>query len=725
MKDTNILNNKLRSFIFSETPTNKKIAKKNSLITRFKRSNFVLVFFVATLLIIIAYIILDITALSIATNISKRNAENFSSLFGNIVNQHIEAIRNFSENEDVINWYKNPTGEEEVEGIVEIYDNFLLFDPTFTPTLAVSANKGQYLFEEGVKKTNLKPSANISPLNPKDAWYYDTLIADVDYTFNIDIDKNTLVKALWINYKVYDEDGFVLGIAAYGIPYEQLYSGSLNVLNTSSIEYIVDQDGNIVLSNRSDYQVSTIKDFLYLDNTSVFIDIPSDTLIDYIESYSTRTNFFNDNDESLTFINEGQVITIAPIVDTQWFVIKSEYKNELLTVRSIYSLLILFVLFLFIYSKVINGTTSLIILNPFIKLSKEINEPTFVKNVGSTTLFGSTRTDEIGDISRTIQTLRRDLSLQSKSISQKSTLMRNNTDRLNRIYSAIPIAILHFDKDINIIKCNRNALSMFNVANINVFADKYISNEYLKKNNTLLYERFEYASVVGNSISEDLIKISPDNEFWAHIQIYYLPDEMDSEQYFEVYLNDIHNVKEKESLLLKQAYNDSLTGAYNRNYFKKLINNEFDNIFTDLYQSGIIILDIDNFKNVNDTFGHNVGDIVLAKVASACMNNDDEEDYFFRWGGEEFLILKPATNNENIMYTAETIRKVIENLKFDKVGHITASFGISIEQNDDTSFDDMFKRADEALYKAKRTGKNRVIFQSKGQFTNYKGDKIL
>ena len=121
----------------------------------------------------------------------------------------------------------------------------------------------------------------------------------------------------------------------------------------------------------------------------------------------------------------------------------------------------------------------------------------------------------------------------------------------------------------------------------------------------------------------------------------------------------------------------------------------------------IILLDIDNFKSVNDTYGHDVGDYVLQTMAKTLRTHIRITDIIGRWGGEEFLIICNNTNLDNSKILAENIRKIVENIKFDKVGTKTISLGLSEFQKDD-DVKSIFKRADDALYEAKTTGKNKV-----------------
>ena len=122
-----------------------------------------------------------------------------------------------------------------------------------------------------------------------------------------------------------------------------------------------------------------------------------------------------------------------------------------------------------------------------------------------------------------------------------------------------------------------------------------------------------------------------------------------------------------------------------------------------------MIIDVDYFKKVNDTYGHQVGDTTLIEVANILKTNIRESDTVGRWGGEEFVIICPHTNLEGIKIVANIIRGKIEKHQFPVVGNKTASFGITIYQDND-NLETIISRADEALYNAKNNGRNRVEF---------------
>lgn len=171
---------------------------------------------------------------------------------------------------------------------------------------------------------------------------------------------------------------------------------------------------------------------------------------------------------------------------------------------------------------------------------------------------------------------------------------------------------------------------------------------------------------------------------------------------------DISETMTEQIDLENRVIHDKLTDAYNREYFEvnyKLIIKEFTNTSSKL---AIAFLDIDHFKNVNDTFGHDVGDEVLKTFVNILKKFSRRDDILIRWGGEEFIMLLKITSKEDLEDAIEHLRKVVEIHTFTKVGKITCSIGATIYQNEE-DIESTLKRADEAVYNAKANGRNKTV----------------
>lgn len=163
--------------------------------------------------------------------------------------------------------------------------------------------------------------------------------------------------------------------------------------------------------------------------------------------------------------------------------------------------------------------------------------------------------------------------------------------------------------------------------------------------------------------------------------------------------------------LIEQANCDPMTNLYNRRYFNDISKNLISISKREKTDLSVMIMDIDNFKNINDTYGHDIGDKVIIFVANTLLETARQSDVSVRFGGEEFVILLPNTSYKSAQILAEKIRKNIEEAQMDINNNIltfTLSIGISQVNLDDLMIEDTLKRADMALYDAKSSGKNRI-----------------
>lgn len=160
----------------------------------------------------------------------------------------------------------------------------------------------------------------------------------------------------------------------------------------------------------------------------------------------------------------------------------------------------------------------------------------------------------------------------------------------------------------------------------------------------------------------------------------------------------------------KIAFVDTLTGVSTRIKFSQSLNDLMETSKRFRHQFSLVMFDIDNFKKVNDTLGHDYGDLVLKTVAQSVKENIRVTDIVARWGGEEFVVLLPMTHLDNAVTISQKLCFEISKLKFDKLPNVTCSFGV-VEYEIGESDEELLKRVDILLYKAKNEGKNCVRYK--------------
>ena len=172
-------------------------------------------------------------------------------------------------------------------------------------------------------------------------------------------------------------------------------------------------------------------------------------------------------------------------------------------------------------------------------------------------------------------------------------------------------------------------------------------------------------------------------------------------------------IKEEKDLLEKMAVTDDMTRLYNHRFFVRRLKEEYKRAERHGTNLACIMVDIDNFKNVNDTYGHQAGDVVLQEIARVIKKCVRETDVVARYGGEEFAVILPHTGNEAAVNLADRIRNAIKKKRLDSLGSdvfVTVSIGVSTYPHPEVNnMDDLIRKADDGLYQAKSQGKDRVI----------------
>lgn len=189
---------------------------------------------------------------------------------------------------------------------------------------------------------------------------------------------------------------------------------------------------------------------------------------------------------------------------------------------------------------------------------------------------------------------------------------------------------------------------------------------------------------------------------------------MHNTKHYVVSFTDITELQEYTYELQFQANHDHLTKLYNRQKFNEELSKEILRETRYQHRLAIIMFDIDDFKIINDTYGHDVGDVVLIKIAEAVKHTIRSTDVVCRWGGEEFMVLLPETGLIEAETIAEHVRQAVCELKFTEFEEsVTISLGVAKFVVDEDTNESLLKKVDLALYDAKGSGKNKVVIYGK------------
>lgn len=185
---------------------------------------------------------------------------------------------------------------------------------------------------------------------------------------------------------------------------------------------------------------------------------------------------------------------------------------------------------------------------------------------------------------------------------------------------------------------------------------------------------------------------------------------------------DITGEKKNQELLEQKAERDSLTDLYNKAKMHKLVEKHIRQENTQ--EGAFLIIDIDDFKSINDTYGHLYGDEVLIKIANAILISAGMEDYAGRIGGDEFCVFCRGENaGQHAMETAERISRMVDRIQLSG-RRVTLSMGISRYPEDASSYEELYQKADQALYRVKRSGKNAFsVYDKNYNYVDYTSDR--
>jgi len=225
---------------------------------------------------------------------------------------------------------------------------------------------------------------------------------------------------------------------------------------------------------------------------------------------------------------------------------------------------------------------------------------------------------------------------------------------------------------------------------------KKVLSQNLEKNESIVYRVFhKEGTICYHQSKASILKESPSSYKYLAIA---------SDITESIYQRE--DLEEKNLALEKLVRIDYLTSLYNRVRIDEILKSKLSKFRRYGANFGVIMLDIDFFKDVNDTYGHQVGDEILISISKILEEHSRKSDSVGRWGGEEFLIISPYIDEKSLFTQAEYLRAIVEKHQFS-IGYKTISLGLSIVKEKD-EVHTLIKRADEALYKAKKSGRNNV-----------------
>ena len=293
-----------------------------------------------------------------------------------------------------------------------------------------------------------------------------------------------------------------------------------------------------------------------------------------------------------------------------------------------------------------------------------------------------------------------------------------------QVFNMINVGLVVLDKDLSVRHWNRWMELHSDIKSEDIVGSPIFSffpnlnnPKFLRGCKSVL--KFGNFSFFSQKLHRYLFPFKPDNTFRSEFSQMQqsctmgpLRDENNLVTNIYLSVQDVTEIAAYERKLVEKNMQDGLTGVYNRRFLDTKIQEEFSRHKRYDRPFSLIMCDIDHFKNVNDTHGHQCGDVVIKHIATKIDDMIRDTDFLARYGGEEFCCLLPEANLEAASILAERLRQAIEQeeVTYDDSQHlkITVSFGVASMNDGVESAEALLQKADEALYEAKKSGRNRV-----------------
>ena len=298
---------------------------------------------------------------------------------------------------------------------------------------------------------------------------------------------------------------------------------------------------------------------------------------------------------------------------------------------------------------------------------------------------------------------------------QAENALRKSESKFRSLFESSRDAVMILDKD-RFVDCNGAALEMFKCDNADIFLGKRPGDFSPSYQPSGLDSKTEIQKNLSKALSEGCLFIEwvhkrlDGKEFPAEVMLSEV--EVEGKQMVQALIRDITQRKIMEDELKRLATTDPLTGANNRRSLLEKGASELLRSRRYEHPFSLLMIDVDNFKTINDTYGHNAGDMVLKSLVSMSTKVLRSTDLFGRIGGEEFAVILPETDDQKAIEVAERLRKGLSELTVQsEEGPIrfTVSIGLATLKDETDNLLSIMKRSDAALYKAKENGKNRVV----------------
>ncbi len=573
-----------------------------------------------------------------------------------------------------------------------------------------------------------KPTYILDENNPDDQWFFKTLKQKKDFNINIERDAKTGITNVWINHQI-KYNSKVVGVVGTGFDLQTFLENFVNMQQDGVYNIFVDENMAIKLERDAKFidhgGITKLKE--KRKTISVFLkDKEEYSKLQNVINKLKRTNSDKIEILWLHFNSHEHLVGVSYIKELGWFNITAVDVVTLDTVDSsdiTPIFIILFVLLLVIIGMFVNFW----IIDPIEVLKQQMED--ISKNGYEGKILDISGHDEIAKLSKQFQKL---LQIVSKNEKELESIVRSRTKELyekqqylNNILDNVDAYIFIKDRNFRYTYVNKAMQKAINEP-LEKIINQDISTLYDEESVSMIKRIDQEVFASGEkTVNEEKIKVDGVGIFYVIVKRVPLFDENGKVYALLGVSTDITERKKHEQLIKEMAYYDTLTKLPNRRLLEDRLKQMLAKTKREHKNGALMFLDLDNFKSINDTYGHDVGDMLLIEASKRYLEIVRESDTVARFGGDEFVVAIYGLNvdcNKAKDEALEIANKILKtaNRKYvmeimqedDTVKHIefecTSSIGITIFNSQDTSINDIIKRADKAMYEVKNTHKNGI-----------------
>jgi len=444
--------NMVKYIIMKNAALPNKPYQKSKIVSRVRNANMILLVMVLVSITVMAVVMVKEIAGEASMNLARFYSIEAVEKFNSYISRNLILVQKVSRSKAIRDWLiDEPNQAKKLTAYNELMDSSVMLQ---SPLLYIGIQKtlNEYTVKEGTRFEDFVPLDWLDPSKARNEWYYNCTASPNEYTLNIDVDKFTNTRLLWINRKVIN-NGDVVGVFCASLPFENVIKALFARYDSKDVKgYVINGNGIV--------QMDSALSIAFEEKGKTIPEADSDpALASAIEAYLKNIEGYFGSDEELQVIKltKGpyQYVSIEPIASSDWSVITFFSNKSLFSISRLLPLLIFMLSAFLLYSLIENISISRIVIAPLNRLTRSISQSGGEQG----SIFGHDRDDEIGELARTIHEMR----LKIHEADERVRLMLDTT----------PLCCSLWDRNFNIIECNEAAVKLFKLNNKEEYLNKF------------------------------------------------------------------------------------------------------------------------------------------------------------------------------------------------------------------------------------------------------------